>query len=548
MDMACVDSRQICATNEQVAWAQQGEATLIQDEVRRLDDLIYRLNQNRATLLRRLNNIQAATRRLPPEVLSTIFQFARPPIDFSTRITPAEYPDDPDLRRDTYDHEEDFHFNLAAVSYRWRQIVWSTPQLWTTISVEVYETAAENNASILNLYFQNARALPMTIELDLRAQLMLLSGAEDAERRAKSISLLEPVKTAVFMRNAAKIQNIILTGLPIEWAPSIDKNFSQCQSVTLYWPPLHTRGWGENRGSVNLTELPRLHRIRLKELLTPLKLSWSTITVLHLQDMPIKTCVDSLVNCPNLIEFESLHPLSAAVQDDSPTLTQPIMLEHLESLTWHTTGDQWSYAFFHHIRFSKLRNLRWSGAHQSLFDDFSEDIYAPFISFFSNLPSTLTSLTFSHFPYHSFGIMKDLLNSVPRLPELRFVQCSTATVAMAVSMIGRPLAALVEDSANRRAAIDTTKSEGPKVLASLRSFASQSYCNPDPAMIVEMLEALHRAGTSRERFCLVLSDGDPWQPEILARVKTLVFSGFDLEITLGSHTLYLTPPSVGLAV
>lgn len=53
----------------------------ILEEVHRMDGVIHQLNEDRAGLMHKINYMQAATLRLPAEVLSTIFRFARPPID-----------------------------------------------------------------------------------------------------------------------------------------------------------------------------------------------------------------------------------------------------------------------------------------------------------------------------------------------------------------------------------------------------------------------------------------------------------------------------------
>jgi hypothetical protein len=60
----------------------------LQDRVRSLDESILRLNQEKANVLREINIIHDKTNRLPSEVLSHIFQFARPPIDFRHHIPP----------------------------------------------------------------------------------------------------------------------------------------------------------------------------------------------------------------------------------------------------------------------------------------------------------------------------------------------------------------------------------------------------------------------------------------------------------------------------
>jgi hypothetical protein len=91
-----------------------------------MDDSIVYANANN---LRDVNNTQAETRSLPLEILSAIFEFACPPIDFNDRFInwlPGF---------DTFRTQATFHFTLAAVCQYWREIILSTPQLWTTITL-----------------------------------------------------------------------------------------------------------------------------------------------------------------------------------------------------------------------------------------------------------------------------------------------------------------------------------------------------------------------------------------------------------------------------
>ncbi|KAF5362200.1 hypothetical protein D9756_002697 [Leucocoprinus leucothites] len=247
-----------------VTWVQQEDTSGMQKEVEHLDELIHRLNEDRANLLRKINSVQANTRPLPSEILSTIFQFARPPIDFSSRRTLAEFPEDITLRRDNYEPADDLQLVLGAVSYHWRQIAWQTPQLWTMISVEVYEPISDSNTAILDLYFQNARGLPVTIELDIRAQLSLLRYSDDAEERSKLLSRLEPIWTSVFVNNAHKIQKLILLGLPLEWTSSLGPNLAYCQDLTLYWPRAYDDMWERECNLSGLSQIPKLQHIGLK--------------------------------------------------------------------------------------------------------------------------------------------------------------------------------------------------------------------------------------------------------------------------------------------
>lgn len=65
--------------SDSAVWAQPNDVAFLQEEVSRLDGIIRRLNEERATYLRRINSAQASTRQLPSKVLSTIFRFACEP-------------------------------------------------------------------------------------------------------------------------------------------------------------------------------------------------------------------------------------------------------------------------------------------------------------------------------------------------------------------------------------------------------------------------------------------------------------------------------------
>lgn len=524
-------------------WVQQeGDMAVILEEVRRLEGLIHQINEDRARLLRRVNSMQAATRRLPPELLSTIFQFARPSINFDTRSTPVYLPEDDQLRRNTYREEDDFQIVLGAVSSHWRQIAWATPQLWTTISVEVYETAGENNGSLLSLYFENSQSLPLTVELDFRAQLALL--LDSLEDPPDCVMPIESIKT-LFLNNAAKIQNFIVTGLPPCWISLINKAFSRCVSMTLYWPPPYgTQGEQNDTRPLDLSELPSLRHLRLKNFTLPFILPCQTITTLQLHGMTVRQCVESLINCTNLIKFENLGFGRRSPLDPLPSLTQSVVLENLESLTWCIHEDSWSSTFFSYIRFPKLCVLKLSA---NLSESPSESLYNDIATFFSGLESLRVLELDSIFLGYRF--MKTALASTPHLTELILNTCSFTMRSMAISMIGRPVDGLVEDTAEKRAVVGSDQLDGAKMLPRLRKLIILvTYGLQKSEMIVEMLEALRGARVAQEHFSLELSQLEcDWRLEYLEKLKQLAESGFEFEILMESRPLDYMSPLVGVS-
>ncbi|KAJ3568993.1 hypothetical protein NP233_g5352 [Leucocoprinus birnbaumii] len=475
---------------------QQEDVPRMEAEVERLSALIRSLHEERTRLLRKINCVQATTRRLPPEILSIIFQLIRPPIDFSSRQTLAELPDDLTLRRETYNQEEDLQLDLGAVCHQWRQYAWSTPQLWTSISVEVFETVAENNAAILDLYFQNARTLPMTVELDMRAQLYKLPDSEDVEKRSKVFSRLESIRNTVFITNAHKIQRLILLGLPLEWSTCVGPNLNSCQDLALLWPISYTQE--AEYDLAGLSQLPSLRRIAFRYLSASVAIP-SSVTVIAVQLVSIYQCFVLLTTCPNLLEFK----LSLSTHNDSsipPTnLGERVVISRLQKLDWYLCENPWNIAFLR-------RSVN--------FNEFNDAGERVMIDILTNLPSSITSLGF----VYSLG----------------------PAVITAMRMMGRSIAAFqapdMTDFRIRNGVISNT--EGPKVLASLHTLilACGRQAEVTFKLLFEMLEAFHTATKHWRRapFKLVIlrqtGQTDELDAESEKKATELMNSGFDLEI------------------
>ncbi|KXN86720.1 hypothetical protein AN958_09711 [Leucoagaricus sp. SymC.cos] len=533
-------SANLSATAVPVVRARQEDPTSCQKEVDRLDVVIRRLNEQRAHLLRTINNALAATRNLPPEVMSNIFLLARPPIDFKERKSMLKHPGE----RPPKFEKDDFQLALGAVCCRWRQIAWSTPQLWTTISVEVCEPNWENNASILNLYFHNTQNLPMTVELDLIAQSELLGEAEDDEERNKHLSSLEPICTTVLVDNAHKIQNLILVAPPPEWASSIDHRLSNCQKLSLSWLSKTSYLQDVLHG---LSSLQALQEISFEHIFIPFTLHYSMITIIHLKNAPVSQCLDLLVKCPNLVEFENQHPSPDFGDAEVLPIQETVVLQNLEKLIWHSFSDEFGDAFLRYVRFAKLYRLDWNGSYDDDGDSFSEeppaDFLSYFLSFFSELSPTLCYLSINGFPM-TYRVIHDLLCGIPPtvpITEFGILDISREVIELVMSMIGRPRHGLIRDPCKRLAVVDPNKQGGPKILASLQSLVWPSLemdVNPRPNVVVDMLEALFEARGQDVPFRLQLSpeDVNGWDnPDIKKRVKRLMTCGFDLEVTFGSN-------------
>lgn len=160
--------------------------------------------------------------------------------------------------------------------------------------------------------------------------------------------------------------------------------------------------------------------------------------------------------------------------------------------------------------------------------------------FFSNLPETLQILELTDV-YYGYQLMKPVLTDIPHLLELVLNDCPSSVNSMAVSMIGRPVAGLIEGSTGSRAAVDPNRLGGPAVLPRLRKLTISSYMDIKLEMIIEMLEALGGAKAMEEGEHFHFEGPPPfdymWSQGDLARLKRLAKSGFEFDIVLGPRYL-----------
>ena len=126
------------------------------DELAELDTLLKHLRLKRYELKRKINRSHSAIiRHLPPDVMSTIFEFCLP------------------YFTDDYNHflafiREDFSFplSLGAICSYWRDIAWSMPSLWSSLVARV----RSNNdphiiAGVAQEWLARSGQLPLSIRI-----------------------------------------------------------------------------------------------------------------------------------------------------------------------------------------------------------------------------------------------------------------------------------------------------------------------------------------------------------------------------------------------
>ncbi|KAF7761698.1 hypothetical protein Agabi119p4_9690 [Agaricus bisporus var. burnettii] len=549
----------------------------LEAEVRRLDDLIPRLQEEKAVILRRINDAQDITRRLTPEVLSNIFQFARPPIDFT-----AYEPKYLDLQDPNYpaqaghiDPAEDFHHTLASVSHRWRKVALSTPQLWTSISLRVLTTFTNYDTSLLDLHFKYAQNLPLSIRLDL-SNAAIMWTANEGSKRGAFLSRLDTLETTIFNQESDRIKSLVFIEPPVEWlTDDRSHNFSRCTSITVYWPCPRD---DFDDALFDFRQLPNLQHVKVVDSGIQFELP-PCLTALQLSEADLTHHMEAIAKLPNLVKFETIGTSTREIKSS--------VLPRLEHLIMKKMNVADNLGFLRFVRFARLTTLDW---------DEIKFAYRPAplsaegeklrLGFFSSLPSTLSSLTFRGFEIDSPNLV-ELLGSIPQLAELHFMGSPQPVVIGAVEAIGRPPAKTGEASSSSTIlpnlcalSISGTKpgaatsgnttsggttsggtkpggtKPGGKKSGGNKSGGNKSGGNKtvatkpvatksgmDASIFVKMLKTVHAAGPRPKQFLLNTHSDVVWPSDALQEVQSLLSSGLDAKVTFVSGKSKKSVPS-----
>jgi F-box-like len=131
------------------------------DELAELDALMERLTVKRYDLKRKINRFHSPiVRQLPPDVMSTIFEFCLP--DF-TGVT------DDQLSSFSLHMKKDLFtpLSLGAICSYWRDIAWSTPTLWSSLVVHDPSTKHDPDmvTGIAREWLARSGHLPLSIHI-----------------------------------------------------------------------------------------------------------------------------------------------------------------------------------------------------------------------------------------------------------------------------------------------------------------------------------------------------------------------------------------------
>ncbi|KAF9449412.1 hypothetical protein P691DRAFT_774702 [Macrolepiota fuliginosa MF-IS2] len=500
----------------------QDEITAVQDRVRVLDSEITRLNEERARLLRRCNELQSPVKKyLPPEVLSSIFQFACSLDELTKLYTNVDsliqsWPrgTDPSNWETNGPY---FPVVLGSVCSFWRQVVRSTPQAWTTIALEVRHRTAVSHAHLLRLYLSASLTLPCSVEVDCRREQLLKGREPPSTRNDRLEEALLPIRNVLLdPENMLKITKLRLIAPPYKWCSLIPASYPRLQSLSLAHWPSQARGQSTSL-ELDLRDSRCLTHCYLTGIIN-ITLPWSQITDLALASLPIATSLDILFQCKNLQSCRIRHPdpISPAPQPvhhqrGLVTLTNLSFLEWAPSILTQSTS-----LLFGCLNLPALHSLQWDGPLAAPEDPQS---WILALQFFARLPTTMTSI---HITGESLGGVnsKDLLNALPQLETLMID--GLKLVSAVVSMI----AAL---------GLDNPSQAGQPLLPVLRTLDLKD-CSGGPPSRFEKLRAClikmlcDRYLRSDLGLCVKINLQLGWLDDEVDDLLELVRNGYEFEL------------------
>lgn len=285
--------------------------------------------KTRSELQGELNDLQPPIGALPPEILSIIFLYAFR--SFGRK----------------------FHRNISLVSKRWRRVLSDTPEVWTTVDLDVGTARGRLG---LGAFMANSSDRGLSVTLKFR-------GSSDSEG-----VLVGPNLDAKIVESFGRIQSLSLTNPPGAWFRQLTQ-LVRMQSLTL-------KGHEGPRVPTNIPvdQIPSVTELTLIDLKNVHMYSTcANLTTLTLIQMRIPTSVRIFTKCPNLkkLHLEYLGRvqegsfLAGVDSDDGNFPNRTFTMEHLEVFEWYLCKPEdifvlsWQSSIWGHLNLPSLRSMKW---------------------------------------------------------------------------------------------------------------------------------------------------------------------------------------------
>lgn len=355
-------------------------------QVRLIKTRLDELAAERSTLLRQLNSIRTKTRVFPPEILSQIFIMSATPL------------------------------RLGAVCSLWREVAWSTPELWATIKCNPkqrpHRSVTSASLYLLRLFFKNSGQLKVAVELVNISCWHMSSGDQPGTiRKAMAIIAKENhhrIRTLVFRSFQpwdARIWKVVHPFFQTQYFPHLES--------------LHLLGY--SAAPLVLQNAPHLRQLSLSKALDILlprnQPYWNQITAIRLETTMSIYCFNVLHSPPPRLEvFECVDAIYKGVALlPSAVFTPVTILPRLTDFEWTGRLGLFQGAMWKGIRLPAIRRFTWNCP--CPLAEISIDLQR---DFFKSL-STLETLKIQQ--YHSIVELRVVLECLDSLCELELDAC-----------------------------------------------------------------------------------------------------------------------------
>ncbi|KAJ3507655.1 hypothetical protein NLJ89_g6183 [Agrocybe chaxingu] len=335
-----------------------------------------------------MNYVHDPMHKLPPEIVSRVFTFCmlatwenrRPHDPLFNPVPRATIP--PLL--------------FGAVCQRWREIAWSTPQLWTKLNIYLdpsicgwqtkvaQEWLARSGSLHLSIHLRPRHQLDLSYHTNLFAPLMRL--LSEHSPRWKHLDVDLPHSFMAHLRGD-------LHGIPVLHTMFIDDRYG-------------SRLGGRGGGSLHFgQEASSLVSVKIYSYhFRSIGIGWQHVTTVHLSDLSIGECLELFQVASSLRECD----ISLATQAGGTELSTPhhIISYGLEKLAIDFMNTADGSALMNNITLPCLQSL-----------SYSDSAVDPLPSFLSRSSSKLTHLHLSDSGASEVMLIQ-LLNSTPFLQSL----------------------------------------------------------------------------------------------------------------------------------
>ncbi|KXN83548.1 hypothetical protein AN958_01257 [Leucoagaricus sp. SymC.cos] len=339
------------------------DSAFVDSQVGEVNTLTQQLFKYRATLLRNLNSHQSTICKLPPEILSEIFQFLCN-LDSSEFMVPTE---------------------VGGICSHWRQVAWSTPHLWTDLFIERGFWKSSHREELLDLYFTNMGELLLDLIIDPppKGSGSILKGI-----------VFKDVFERLFVKHAQKLRSLKF-GFEASlrpWLPRIEevtqsggelRNLEELELVNGFHtdPDLTALIMLlPEKPHTTFDNVPNLKKLVLRDISFSVSFPWAQLTELTLSGIDSGMALGIVLQCQDLVSLKLEYLSRSYLEIILPS--EPLIFQHLQTMEYRSSSlsSLWERAF--------VKCLSFTDSLKS-FTFLTED-GTPDLQFLRSLPTSIT--------------------------------------------------------------------------------------------------------------------------------------------------------------